>query len=290
MIINGQGMLDLRDGPIASRKRYSRRLPKLIANGDHTAAASMIPAAMSVPSTPTHGRNAGRVLAALALGATGLGLAAVGAAATINFAFESAGNLMAALAAGADSAALLTPTAACALWRVRRWLLGLTAWIVWAGASSITVGNIAGFVGEHSDSFFGKRETASLERGLILERISRLRSERTSIVETRPIGLIALAIRNATTAKIDDERAALAMARRRDVLDAELAALKPQLGNLPSVSVVDPSASVLAEILPSQIDLRRIRLCLLLGLPLCGGLLIAMGMAIATGTRTERSR
>jgi hypothetical protein len=49
------------------------------------------------------------------------------------------------------------------------------------------VGNVAGFIGEHSDSFFGKRETESVERGLTLDRVTRLRNERASIHEQRPV-------------------------------------------------------------------------------------------------------
>ena len=81
------------------------------------------------------------------------------------------------------------------------------------------------------------------------------------------------------------------MAKRRDAIDVELAGLEPRLAGLPAVTMADPSAAVLADILrmpADEIDLRRIRLAILLALPLTSGLLVAMAMAI--GTAKERTR
>jgi hypothetical protein len=301
-----QGALDLRDGqalagngvgrvdigkPIASRSPgYGRRLPKLIANASHTiAAADMIAVVTPAPSPPTPGRNAGRVLAAVILGAAGLGLAAIGAVATVTYSLETTGRLMAALAAAADAVALILPAAACALWTVRRRLLAAVAWCLWMAATGITAANVAGFIGQHTDSFLSGREVASTERTLVLERLGRLRTERAKISETRPIGAITVAIQNSTRGDLEALRTNLALAKRRDVIDGELAGLETRVATLPAVSAIDPSASVLAEILrlPSEIDLRRIRLAILLLLPLTSGLLIAMALAI--GARTEPS-
>lgn len=233
------------------------------------------------PKYPTAGRNSGRVLAAVILGVAGVGLAAVCAAATIDFGVQSAGALMGTLAASADAVALVVPTAACALWRARRRLLTVAAWIIWAATSSITIINLSGWVGAHTDLFLGSRELASTERTLVLDRLGRLRAERATITETRPAGTILLAIRNATKANLENERAALILAKRRDGLDRELAEIEPKIAGLPIVSMIDPSASVLADVLRLPgVDLRRVRLFLLLGLPLCGGLLIAMALAI----------
>src|ERR1700692_2345158 len=103
---NGQMPLDLHDRPIALRAQYEsvRRAEKAesvrksrtppLRNGEPTIKPAPLPS--------THGRNAGRVLAAGILGTAGLGLAAIGAVATVTYSLETTGNLMAALAAAAD--------------------------------------------------------------------------------------------------------------------------------------------------------------------------------------------
>jgi hypothetical protein len=237
---------------------------------------------------PSRGRSIGRILAAVALAITGVGLAVVTAGATVAFSYDSAGSLMSGLAAASDATAMLTPAAACTLWKARRWLLAMTAWAMWAAASCICLSNLSGFIGAHSDQFFGGRETASIQRGIILDQIARLRSERANISESRSIGEVTAAINNSKASKIDAERMALQTARHRDEIDRQLVGLEPQIACLPAVSTVDPSASVLSDALHvPAVDLRRIRLCLLLGLPLCGGLLIAM--AAALGSAKERA-
>jgi hypothetical protein len=232
-------------------------------------------------------RMSSRVPVALALGAAGVCLAVVGAAATISYSVETTGRLMGALAATADFMALILPTAACTLWRVRRRMLAMTAWVLSVAAVSITTVNIAGFIGQRTDLFLGGRELASTERAVILERLGRLRAERATITETRPAAAIVLAIRNATRDEIDNQRAALITAKRRDEIDRDLAELEPKIASLPAVTMIDPSAGVLAEILrlPADIDLRRIRLALFLGLPLCAGLLLALALAVGTSER-----
>jgi hypothetical protein len=194
--------------------------------------------------------------------------------------------LMAALAGAADTMTLVLPAAACALWRARRHLLAMAAWTMWTVAAGITVANVAGFIGQHTDSFLGARELASTEHALVLERLGRLRAERATITETRPAGVIAAAIHNARRSEIEKLRIAMAIAARRDEIDRDLAALEPRLRMLPAVTMIDPSASVLADILrlPSEIDLRRIRLALCLVLPLTGGLVLALALAVGAAT------
>jgi hypothetical protein len=75
------------------------------------------------------------------------------------------------------------------------------------------------------------------------------------------------------------------MAERRDVLEAELSALATNLPALPETVTIDPSASVLSEISGatiSDISLRRVRLMLLLMLPLCGGLVLSLALTVST--------
>jgi hypothetical protein len=238
-----------------------------------------------LPPAPKPGR-VGRILAAGILGMAGIGLGAIGATATITYSLESTGTLMAALAAAADATSLIMPASACCLWKTKRRLLAAVAWCMWLAATSITAANVAGYIASHTDVFLAGRETASTERSLVLDRVNRLRSERTGIAERRPIGAITVAIQNAHVAELEALRTALAMARRRDAIDLELNNLEPRLAGLPAVTMADPSAAVLADILrmpADETDLRRIRLAVLLILPLTSGLLVAMAMAIGSG-------
>jgi hypothetical protein len=235
-----------------------------------------------VPISAPTGRMTSRIPVALALGAAGVGLAVIGATATITYSVETTGRLMGALAATADFMALILPAAACALWRARRRLLAMAAWALSVAAVGITMMNVGGYIGQRADLFLGGRELASTERALVLERLGRLRAERATISETRPVAAITLAIRNATRADVDNQRAALIAAKQRDELDRDLAQLEPKIASLPTITMIDPSAGVLAEILrlPPDIDLRRIRLALFLVLPLCSGLMLALAFAV----------
>jgi hypothetical protein len=85
-------------------------------------------------------------------------------------------------------------------------------------------------------------------------------------------------------------REALAMARRRDALDIELAAFEQRLDGIPHVATADASAAVLSDISGTTVSehkLRRVRLALLLGLPLCGGLVLSLAIAL-TGAASAR--
>lgn len=271
-----------------SRARLRRRVVQWRQNNEiingHHAAADLITVAGAWPAS---GQKGGRVAAVLA-GAAGTGLAAIGAAATISYSLASTGPLMAALAATADAVALVLPSLACALWQRHRWGLAVVAWAMWIVAAGITANNIGGFIDQRTDSFLAGREVASLDRSVVLERLGHLRAERSAITEQRPAAAIIVAIQNSTRAELEGQRTALAMAKRRDELDRDLAALEPQLTSLPTVTAIDPSAALLSSVLglSSDADLRRLRLTLLLILPLCSGLLLAV--AFAVGTSGER--
>jgi hypothetical protein len=262
--------------PIAERPKHYRRQD-----------FAVLPISVSAPRYQARCRMSGRVPVSLALAAAGIGLAVVGATATIGYSIETTGPLMGALAATADFMALILPASACMLLRARRHLLALAAWALSVAAVTVTVSNIAEFIGQHTDSFLGTRELASTERAVVLERLGRLRTERATISETRPPAEITLAIRNASRTDVDNQRTALIVAKRRDEIDRDLAELEPKIAGLPAVSMIDPSAGVLAEILrlPADVDLRRIRLALFLVLPLCSGLMLALALAVGTSER-----
>jgi hypothetical protein len=121
---------------------------------------------------------------------------------------------------------------------------------------------------------------------MAMERLARLRGERKAIAETarRPSGAILAARAGARRSEQPALREAIAMARRRDALDLELAAFEKRLTEIPQVATADASAAVLSEIRGtaiSKVELRRFRLALLLGPPLCGGLVLSLAFALA---------
>jgi len=67
----------------------------------------------------------------------------------------------------------------------------------------------------------------------------------------------------------------------------ELAAFEKRLGEIPQVASADASAAVLSEIggtAISEVELRRFRLALPLGLPLCGGLVLSLAFALVAAS------
>jgi hypothetical protein len=243
--------------------------------------------------TPTRVR-AGGVTVGIILSATGVLLAGLGACMTTAYLATGADGvnrlLFGGLAASADALALLSPSAGVMLWRGRRRLLGLGAWMLWLAASAATVSNLAGFIGGHADAIMAGREAAVATRGMTMERVTRLRDERRRVNEQRPADAIAVAVRNASRAHVDAQRSALAVARRRDAIDAELRMLEHSLAELPTVTIADASAAVLAGavamvtgVVVSEEVIRRVRLLILIVLPLAGGLVLAVGLAAARG-------
>jgi hypothetical protein len=264
------------------RSRLSRRRKRDAA----AAVAGVAPAAPTVAPPPQR---------RVALGNTVLGVA------TISYAVKIAAGpdrlLLAVLAAAADVLALLLPSAAVGLWRARRRLVAIGACVLWLVAAVTTLSNLAGFANTSADAFASARETKATERALVLDRVARLRSERAAIMERRPVGAIVVAIGDVPRSRIAAERQALATAKRRDQIDAELVGLEHMVETLPAVTAADPSAAGLAGVVAlvtgghvtvAQDALRRIRLALVLVLPLTGGLVLAIGLAAAARPASAR--
>jgi hypothetical protein len=252
------------------------------------AAASPAVAAPSVATTAAP--NAQRALG-VAFVFIAVALAATGVAMTVSYSNTITTGadrmLFAVLAVIADVLALFSPAAALGLWHARRRALAVASWLVWVMAASITLANLSGFVGAHSDSFVAGRESNVIERKLIIERLDRLRAERAEITELRDPAVIAATIRDAPRSKIDDLRTALASARHRDDLDAKPAGLEGTIQALPPTTIADPSASTLAGMVHlvtgvsiATATLQRARSALLLLLPLLAGMLLAIGAAL----------
>jgi hypothetical protein len=99
----------------------------------------------------------------------------------------------------------------------------------------------------------------------------------------RPVAALNGALRNARRSDKPALRQALAMAERRDAVEAQMSALAADLPAIPQIAIVDPSASVLSQIsgaVVSEVDLRRLRLMLLLLLPLCGGFVLGVALSL----------
>jgi hypothetical protein len=248
--------------------------------------------------SPASGRNIGRLVIGGTLAVTGIILAGGGMLMTVNYTVATATGLdrilLAGLAAGSDLLALLMPTAAACLWRIRRRAAAAVAGILWIIAAGATLQNLCGFVGSYGDSFISGRESASTERSLVFDRLDRLRRARKEITETRSVAEINIAIRNATARKIDDERAAVAVAKHRDELDAQLAALEATIPTLPAMTAADPSAATIAgivslisggQVVIADDTFRKLRLALLLVLPLLAGPILGLATATLAGER-----
>jgi hypothetical protein len=226
------------------------------------------------------------VAAAVCLAAVGITLSAVGIVETATYALAVGGALFCALAVSADLLTLTMPSVAGALWR-RRSPAVVLAGLMWCAGAAVTIANLAGYVGEHVEQYQNGRQTLATGRSMALERLARLNDERRAIAETRPPAAIAAALNDARRSERPALREALAMARRRDALDVELAVFEQQLGDIPQVATADASAAVLSDIsgtTVSEHELRRLRLALLLGLPLCGGLVLSLAFAFTAAS------
>jgi hypothetical protein len=221
------------------------------------------------------------------LASVGITLSTVGMVETATYALAVGGVLFCALAVSADVLTLTLPSVIGALWR-RRSPAVVLAGLLWCAGVAVTVANLAGYVGEHVEQYQNGRQTMATGRSMALERLARLKDERSSIGEGRPAGAITAALNDARRSERPALREALAMAKRRDALDIELAAFEQRLDGIPQVATADASAAVLSDIsgtTVSEHELRRLRLALLLGLPLCGGLVLSLAFALAPVAR-----
>jgi hypothetical protein len=192
------------------------------------------------------------------------------------------------LASSADLLTLTMPSVVGALWQRRSPAVAL-AGLLWCAGAAVTVANLAGYVGEHVEEYQNARQTLATGRSMALERLARLKGERKAIAGTRPPAAIAAALNDARRSERPALREAMAMAKRRDALDIELATFEQRLDGIPQVATADASAAILSDITGTTVSehaLRRLRLALLLGLPLCGGLVLSLAFALIAARAT----
>ena len=234
------------------------------------------------PPTPARLSVCGRLLATTIVASVGVALAVIGMIETTAYAMRVGGWLFAALAICADALVLFMPAAVAGLWR-RRSPATIVAAALWLVGGAVTLANLSGYIGSSDDAFRAVRETQSTQRSLALEQLARLRNERAAISELRPVGALNVAINNVRKSKRPALREALAVAERRDALEARLSAVSASLPTVPQIALVDPSAGVLSEISGATVSetlLRRLRLALLLLLPLCGGFVLSVALSL----------
>jgi hypothetical protein len=260
---------------LARRVGWPRsKLRRAVARWQRDAQAPSRPAPAGQPRP---GR--GRILAGLPLIVAGLAAAVVGAAETSRFAASwSAGPdaaLLAALALVADGAALFLPAAAGMLWSRRRRGLAAMAVALWALTATTTFANLLGFAATATETRSAGRGNSVLEHQLAVERIGRLRTERQAITgQTRP---------------------SVATRRHAAELDRALVAAERELRAVPAIEQRDPQAAAVAALLaglsqgfiaPTADTVAVARLLLLAALPLAGGLLLAVGLALSRSEST----
>jgi hypothetical protein len=234
------------------------------------------------PPAPSRLSACGRLLATTIVASVGVALAVIGMIETTAYAMRVGGWLFAALAICADALVLFMPAAVVGLWR-RRSPAAIVAAALWLVGGAVTLANLSGYIGSSDDAFRAVRETQSTQRSLALEQLARLRHERAAISELRPVGALNVAINNVRKSKRPALREALAVAERRDALEARLSAVSASLPTVPQIALIDPSAGVLSEISGATVSetlLRRVRLALLLLLPLCGGFVLSVALSL----------
>jgi len=277
--------------PVPKRGTTKRQPPAAEAESAPAPVPAPVPAVMPAVAAPAPVHASiggfGRVLGAAILASVGVALAAIGMIETTAYAARVGGMLFAALAICADALVLFMPAAVAALWR-RRSPAMIAAAGLWLVGAAVTLANLSGYVGSSDDGFRAARESQSMQRVLALEQLARLRHERAGISEMRPLGVLNVAVRNARRSDRPALRQGLAMAERRDAVETQISALAAGLPAIPQIAIVDPSASVLSEIsgaAVSEISLRRLRLMLLLLLPLCGGFVLGVALSLVPARR-----
>jgi hypothetical protein len=278
------------------------------------------PPAVSAAVTPAAPAvvPAGSRTTALIVGATALGLAAVGLVLNAHFAASLgqtglAAILLAAIGLAVDVLAVALPTAASKLWHAHRRPAALAACVIWVGALAMMLLAGIGFASMNiGDTVAGRAKVANESAGLNA-RLERLRDERAAISEHRSVAALeaelqrvqpsAQAVWKATNGCRDvtllrsgkacegvlRAREAIGTAQQRDAVDAEMRDVERQLAALPAIRLDDPQARTTSDLIgwlsggliaPSVQDIHRLRIVGLTVAPACAGLLLWMAVSL----------
>ena len=265
------------------------------------------------------------MLTAIVLFSTAVGLTGVGLVMNARFAASfgqtvEAGVLLATIGLAVDMLAVVLPTVGVQLWQRRSVLAAGAAWTIWIAALTMTMLAATGFASTNIGDAVAGRAKVVGENAALTERISRLRSERAAITETRSTAAIEVELQRAqpeaqavwratngcrdvtrmtsgrACATVLELREALATVERRDGLDTELRAAESRLAALPAVALADPQATTAAEILawltggafkPAPSDISRLRALGLALTPSLAGLLAMLAISLTQARRSE---
>src|SRR5262249_35290919 len=205
-------------------------------------------------------------LTSIVLFSTAVGLTGVGLIMNARFAASfgqtlEAGMLLATIGLAVDLLAVVLPTVAVQLWQRRSVLAAGAAWTIWMAALTMTLLAAMGFASTNiGDAVAGRAKIAG-ESTALTERISRLRSERAAIAETRSTSAIDVELQRAqpeaqavwrvtngcrdvtrvtsgrACEKVLELREALATAERRDGLDTDARAGADRPASRPAARV-----------------------------------------------------
>jgi hypothetical protein len=249
----------------ASRRAALRLVTRALSADVQT--PKVAPPPHSVPTTIT---------AAMLL-ATAIGLAGVGLAMNARFAASfartnEAAVLLALIGVAIDVLAVALPTVATQLWQRHAAGAAATAWTIWIAALAMSLLAAIGFASTQMGDAVAGRARIATEAAALNEQIDRLRRERADIAETRATAGIEVELQRAqpgaqavwritagcrdvtrpssarACAEVLELREALAAARRRDAIDAELRDAQTRLRFVPPIAAADPQAKMAAEI------------------------------------------
>ena len=279
----------------------------------------------TIAATAPTRRGAGRIILALVLGLSALGLTVVGL--TINTRFAAsfgqtaeAAFLLAAIGLVIDLLAIALPSAAAQLWRDRNIVSASAAWSIWVIALGMTLLAAIGFAATNIGDGVAGRSRLAAEASALTTDVTRLRTERAGIAETRSVATIeaeiqraqpaaaavwnctagctdvTLAASGAACAEVLRLRQALGAAQRRDALDVELRAAETRLAPMPVIATADPQAAMAADILAwisaghvslTPHDIHRLRIIGLTVIPALAGIVFLFATTLL---RTGRRR
>ncbi len=253
---------------------------------------------------------------------TAFGLTAVGLIMNARFAASfgqtaEAAALLAAIGLSVDLLAVILPSVGVQLWARRSIFAAGAAWVMWLAVLTMTLLAATGFASTNIGDAVAGRARVVGESVVLEERIDRLRRERTSIAELRPLGAIEIELQKAQTeaqpvwrmtdgcrdvtrpvsaracASVLELRQVQAAALRRDAIDAELRETQAKLSALPALALADPQATTAAEMVtwlsagavsPAPSDIARLRAMGLALAPSLAGLIGMLALALMRRT------
>jgi hypothetical protein len=252
------------------------------------------------------------------------GLGSVGLAMNARFAAsfgrsDEAALILATIGALIDVLVAMLPSVGCHLWRSGRRMACGAAWCLWLFTAGMSLLAGAGFTATNLGDTIADRDRIVHEVTGVRATVDRLRAERTAITEIRSTAVLqaqsererALVDRNvwkatrschdvtipdsaAACTAVMTTRQAMAVAARRDAVEAELRAAQEKLAALPAIqATADPQAEMAAKIIdlisigrvaPEPQHIARLRTAGLAVMPTLAGIVMMLGMALRRGS------